>query len=43
MNNRALPVSESLANEVLSLPMGPDLTDDEIDRVIDAVGEAVAG
>jgi len=43
LNDRALPVSERLANEVLSLPMGPDLTDDEVDRVIDAVGEAVAG
>jgi len=42
MNARALPVSEMLANEVLSLPMGPDFTDAEIDRVIAAVREAVA-
>ena len=38
---RPLPVSEQLANEVLSLPMGPDFRDDEIDRVIDAVNAAV--
>jgi len=41
-NTRALPVSERLANEVVSLPMGPDLTDAEVDRVIAAVREAVA-
>ncbi|WP_075219027.1 DegT/DnrJ/EryC1/StrS family aminotransferase [Acuticoccus yangtzensis] len=37
-----LPVSETLANEVLSLPMGPDLTDDEARRVAEAVSEAIA-
>ncbi len=42
INTRPLPVSEQLANEVLSLPMGPDLTDDEVDRVIAAVAVAVA-
>jgi UDP-2-acetamido-2-deoxy-ribo-hexuluronate aminotransferase len=42
LNQRALPVSEQLANEVLSLPMGPDFTDDEIDRVIAAVAAATA-
>jgi dTDP-4-amino-4,6-dideoxygalactose transaminase len=41
LNTRPLPVSEQLANEVLSLPMGPDFRDDEIDRVINAVNEAV--
>jgi dTDP-4-amino-4,6-dideoxygalactose transaminase len=41
-NARALPVSEQLANGVLSLPMGPDLTDAEVDRVIAAVSKAVA-
>ncbi len=41
--SRALPVSEQLANEVLSLPMGPDLTDAEIDRVVAAVSDAVRG
>jgi dTDP-4-amino-4,6-dideoxygalactose transaminase len=34
---RALPKSEQLANEVLSLPIHPDLADDEADRVIEAV------
>ncbi|HVZ13358.1 MAG TPA: DegT/DnrJ/EryC1/StrS aminotransferase family protein [Bauldia sp.] len=43
LNARPLPVSEQLANEVLSLPMGPDFRDDEIDRVIAAVNEAVGG
>jgi dTDP-4-amino-4,6-dideoxygalactose transaminase len=43
VNARPLPVSEQLANEVLSLPMGPDFRDDEIDRVIDAVNVALAG
>ena len=36
---RPLPVSERLANEVLSLPIHPDLRDDEVDRVIAAVTE----
>lgn len=35
--DRALPVSEQLAGEVLSLPMHPDLSDAEVDRVADAV------
>jgi dTDP-4-amino-4,6-dideoxygalactose transaminase len=40
-NGRKLPVSERLTGEVLSLPMHPDLTDDEVDRVIAAVLAAV--
>lgn len=32
-----LPIAERLAGETLSLPMGPHLSDDEVDRVIDAV------
>jgi dTDP-4-amino-4,6-dideoxygalactose transaminase len=40
-NGRALPVSERLAGEVLSLPLHADLTDDEVERVIDAVRLAV--
>jgi len=40
---RSLPVSEMLTNEVLSLPMGPDFTDGEIDRVIAALKDAVRG
>jgi len=41
-DGRSLPVSEMLADEVLSLPIHPDLRDDEVDRVIAAVLEAVA-
>lgn len=37
-----LPVSERLASEVLSLPMGPDITDDEVDYVIERLLAAVA-
>ena len=33
----SLPVAEQLAREVLSLPIGPHLTDDQVDRVITAV------
>jgi UDP-2-acetamido-2-deoxy-ribo-hexuluronate aminotransferase len=40
-DGRSLPASETLADEVLSLPIHPDLRDDEIDRVIAAVIEAV--
>ena len=34
-----LPVTERLAGEVLSLPMFPELTDGEIDRVAEAIHE----
>ncbi len=37
MGKRPLPVSERLAETVLSIPMNPDLTDDEVDRVIAAI------
>jgi dTDP-4-amino-4,6-dideoxygalactose transaminase len=33
----SLPVVERLAGEILSLPIHPDLTDDEVTRVIDGV------
>lgn len=36
-----LPVTERLAREVVSLPMYPELTDDEIDAVAAAVREAM--
>ncbi|WP_108663620.1 DegT/DnrJ/EryC1/StrS family aminotransferase [Acuticoccus kandeliae] len=35
--NERLDVAERLSNEVLSLPMGPDLTDEEADFVADAL------
>jgi UDP-2-acetamido-2-deoxy-ribo-hexuluronate aminotransferase len=41
-DGRSLPISEMLANEVLSLPIHPDLRDDEVERVIAAVIEAVS-
>lgn len=37
-----LPVSERLSAEVLSLPMGPDITDGEVDYVIERLLAAVA-
>lgn len=40
-NGRSLPVSETLADEVLSLPIHPDLRDDEVERVKAAVAETV--
>jgi UDP-2-acetamido-2-deoxy-ribo-hexuluronate aminotransferase len=40
-DGRRLAVSERLAGEVLSLPMHPDLTDPEVERVIAAVRAAV--
>jgi perosamine synthetase len=36
-SKRELPVTDAAAAEVLSLPMRPDLTDTEIERVVDAV------
>jgi len=33
----ALPVTDRLADEVLSLPVRPDLTDEELDTIIEAV------
>lgn len=38
----SLPVTERLAHEVLSLPIYPELTDDEVDAVAAAVREALA-
>jgi dTDP-3-amino-3,4,6-trideoxy-alpha-D-glucose transaminase len=37
LGNRHLPVADALAREVLSLPMGPTLTRDDQDLVIEAV------
>ena len=38
-----LPVTERLASEVLSLPMFPELTDEQIDRVTTSVREFMKG
>ena len=35
-NSLSLPVAESMAAEVLSLPISPVMTDDDVDEVIDA-------
>ena len=40
-DGRHLPVSERLVNEVLSLPLHPDLTDAEVDRVAVALLAAI--
>ncbi|MBN8999619.1 MAG: DegT/DnrJ/EryC1/StrS aminotransferase family protein, partial [Rhizobiales bacterium] len=42
MPKRPLSVSEELAATVISLPMNPDLTDDEVERVISVVGDFIA-
>jgi dTDP-4-amino-4,6-dideoxygalactose transaminase len=39
----SLPVSEWAAERVVSLPMFPELTDEEVERVAGAVREALAG
>jgi UDP-2-acetamido-2-deoxy-ribo-hexuluronate aminotransferase len=38
----ALPVSEDLAGRILALPIHPDLTDQDVDRICEAVLAAVA-
>ena len=38
----SLPVSEHLAERILALPIHPDLTDDAVDRICDAVLAAVS-
>jgi UDP-2-acetamido-2-deoxy-ribo-hexuluronate aminotransferase len=40
--DRDTPVSDWAARHVLSLPMGPDLSDSDMDRVIDAVANATS-
>lgn len=37
-----LPKSELIHKEVLSLPMGPTISDDEVDKVIEAVRQAIS-
>ena len=38
----ALPVSEDLATRIMALPIHPDLTDDQVERVCDAMQAALA-
>jgi len=42
MAGRSLPISEQMHAEVLSLPIGPQMTDAQRDRVIEAVSAATA-
>ena len=37
------PVAEAAAGEILSLPMYPHLTEDQQDRVVEVLADAVAG
>ncbi|MEJ5378461.1 MAG: DegT/DnrJ/EryC1/StrS family aminotransferase [bacterium] len=37
MNSLSFPISERIHNEVLSLPMGPHMNKNEVDRVIESV------
>lgn len=37
----SLPVAEKLYRELLSLPLHPGLTEADVDRVVDAVAEAL--
>lgn len=39
--NASFPVSERLSQEVLSLPVHPALTDDDLQRVIEAISESL--
>lgn len=41
--DRRLPVAETIAEEILSLPIFPHMTDGQVARVCDAVREAVQG
>ena len=36
------PVAEAAYEELLSLPMWPGLTDEDVDRVVDALAEILA-
>ena len=37
LSHFSLPKTEALCNEVLSLPMNPDLTDEQVIYVVDTV------
>lgn len=38
----AFPIAEELADTVLSLPMGPHLSESQVDRVVAAIGDSVS-
>jgi len=37
--NRHLPITEKVGNEIVSIPIHPNLSDDEISRIVNAVNE----
>ena len=37
--NRHLPITEKAGNEIVSIPMHPNLSDDEISKIINAVNK----
>ena len=39
----ALPVTECIAKEIVSLPMFPELTDDEVAMTIEAILDVLVG
>jgi dTDP-3-amino-3,4,6-trideoxy-alpha-D-glucose transaminase len=41
-NGFSLPVADQLAAEVLSLPIGPHLSDGQVDTVIEAIRRAIS-
>jgi dTDP-4-amino-4,6-dideoxygalactose transaminase len=41
MDSRNLPLAETLADSVISLPMGPHVTDEQTTRIIEAVKESL--
>ena len=42
-SRKSLPITESLAEEVLSLPIGPHLSDEQVDEVIDTCRSFYSG
>lgn len=39
MNDLSFPITEQIHDEVLSLPVSPVMTDDEVSRVIEAINK----
>jgi len=42
-SNLSLPVAESIASRCMSLPVYPEMTNEQVDQVIATVREALAG
>ena len=41
-SNHRLPVTEEMTTRVVSIPVRPDLTDEEVDHIVETLNEAVA-